>query len=124
MAVIMALTVFLLRIPIVDLFIISDEVRTFSIQMVAIGAFTLLGTLYHASCFVGINRGAGDGRFVAKVDFVCAWIIVLPLLYFTAHVWQLSYPLVFLAARFDQCFKWIIAFFRLRGNKWIRNVTS
>jgi len=124
MAVIMAVSVFLLRIPIVDLFMISDEVRTFSIQMVAIGAFTLLGTLYHASCFVGINRGGGDGRFVAKVDFVCAWIIVLPLLYFTAHVWQLSYPLVFLAARFDQCFKWIIAFFRLRGNKWMRNVTG
>ena len=117
-------SVFMLRLLIVNLFVISDEVRTYSIQIVAIGAFTLLGTLYHASCFVGINRGAGDGRFVAKVDFVCAWIIVLPLLYLTAHVWQLSYPLVFLAARFDQCFKWIIAYFRLRGNKWIRNVTS
>jgi len=124
MAVIMATSVFLLRIPIVNLFVISDSIRTYAIAMVTIGAFTLLGTLYHASCFVGINRGAGDGRFVAKVDFVCAWIIVLPLLYLTAHVWHLSYPLVFLAARFDQCFKWIIAFFRLRGNKWMRNVTS
>ena len=124
MAIIMALSVFMLRIPIVNLFVISDEVRSYSIRMVTIGAFTLLGTLYHASCFVGINRGSGDGRFVAKVDFICAWIIVLPLLYLTAHVWQLSYPLVFLAARFDQCFKWIVAFFRLRGNKWIRNVTS
>ena len=124
MAVVMAVSVFLLRIPIVNLFVVSEEVRSYSIQMVAIGAFTLLGTIYHASCFVGINRGAGDGRFVAKVDFVCAWIIVLPLLYFTAHVWYLSYPLVFLAARFDQCFKWIIAFFRLRGNRWMRNVTN
>ncbi|MDR2571657.1 MAG: MATE family efflux transporter [Oscillospiraceae bacterium] len=124
LAVIMAFSIFLLRIPIVDLFVISESVRSYSIQMVAIGAFTLLGTLYHASCFVGINRGAGDGRFVAKVDFVCAWIIVLPLLFLSAHVWQLSFPLVFLAARFDQCFKWIIAFFRLKGNKWIRNVTN
>jgi len=123
-AVIMAITVFLLRIPIVNLFAISDEVKNNAIQMVAIGAFTLLGTLYHASCFVGINRGSGDGRFVAKVDFICAWVIVLPLLYLSAHIWQLSYPLVFLAARFDQCFKWIIAFFRLRGNKWIRNITT
>ncbi|MCL2819524.1 MAG: MATE family efflux transporter [Oscillospiraceae bacterium] len=124
MAVIMALSVFFLRIPIVNMFVISDEVRTFSIQMVAIGAFTLLGTLYHASCFVGINRGGGDGKFVATVDFICAWIIVLPLLYFTAHIWQLSFPLVFLAARFDQCFKWLIAFIRLRGTKWIHNVTA
>jgi len=123
-AVIMAVSVFLLRVPIVNMFVISDEVKQYATQMVAIGAFTLLGTLYHASCFVGINRGGGDGPFVAKVDFVCAWIIVLPLLYLSAHVWHLSFPLVFLAARFDQCFKWIIAFFRLRGNKWIKNVTS
>jgi len=124
MAIIMAMTVFFLRIPIVNMFNISPDVQSNAIQMVAIGAFTLIGTLYHASCFVGINRGGGDGRFVAKVDFVCAWIIVLPLLYLSAHVWQLSFPLVFLAARFDQCFKWLIAFFRLRGNKWIRNITS
>jgi putative MATE family efflux protein len=124
LAVIMAFSIFLLRIPIVNLFVISETVRSYSIQMVAIGAFTLLGTLYHASCFVGINRGAGDGRFVAKVDFICAWIVVLPLLYLSAHVWQLSFPLVFLAARFDQCFKWIIAFFRIKGKKWIRNVTN
>jgi len=124
LAVVMALSVFLLRIPIVNLFVISEEVKTYATRMVAIGAFTLLGTLYHASCFVGINRGAGDGRFVAKVDFVCAWIIVLPLLFLSAHVWHLSYPLVYLAARFDQCFKWIIAFFRLKGNKWMRSVTS
>jgi len=124
MAAIMAAVVFFLRIPIVDLFVISDEVRSYAIAMVAIGAFTLLGTLYHASCFIGINRGGGDGRFVAKVDFICAWIIVLPLLYLSAHVWQLSFPLVYLAARFDQTFKWIIAFLRLRGNKWMRNVTK
>jgi len=124
MAVVMASLVFLLRVPVIDMFAISEQVRSYSIRMITIGAFTLLGTLYHASCFVGINRGAGDGRFVAKVDFVCAWLIVLPLLYLTAHVWQLSFPLVFLAARFDQCFKWLIAFLRLRGNRWIRNVTG
>jgi len=124
MAVTMASVVFLLRVPIVNMFNISPDVQTYAVQMVAIGAFTLIGTLYHASCFVGINRGGGDGRFVAKVDFVCAWIIVLPLLYLSAHVWHLSFPLVYLAARFDQCFKWLIAFFRLRGNKWMRNVTS
>ena len=32
-------------------------------------------------------------------------------------------PVVFLCTRIDQCFKWIIAFIRLRGDKWIRNVT-
>ena len=40
-----------------------------------------------------------------------------------AFVFKAPLPIVFLCTRIDQCFKWIIAFFRLRGDKWIRNVT-
>ena len=82
-----------------------------------------LGTTYHASCFVGINRGAGDSRFVMTVDMICGWLVVLPLTYLAAFVWKLPLPLVFLCTRIDQCFKWIIAMVRLRGDRWIKNVT-
>ena len=123
MAVVMASIVFFLRRPITGLFNVSGEVGGLALQMITIGAFTLLGTLYHASCFVGINRGSGDGRFVVKVDMICGWLIVIPLLFLSAHVLHLPYPLVYLASRIDQCFKWIIAYFRLRGDKWITNVT-
>ena len=90
---------------------------------ISIGAFTLLGTFYHATCFTGINRGAGDGKFVFKVDMVCGWLIVLPLTFLNAIIIGSPLPIVFLCAKIDQCFKWIIAFFRLRGDKWIRNIT-
>ena len=104
-----------------------EEVMELAKTFISIGAFTLMGTFYHATCFTGINRGAGDGKFVFKVDMVCGWGIVLPVLFLNALVikWPAMYhmPIVFLSARIDQCFKWVIAFFRLRGNKWIRNVT-
>ena len=92
-------------------------------QKVSISMFRRVRyTSYHASCFVGINRGAGDSRFVAKVDMICGWLIVLPSMMIAVRFnWPL--PIVFLMTRIDQCFKWIIAFFRLRGNKWIKNVT-
>jgi len=90
---------------------------------ISIGALTLMGTFYHATCFTGINRGSGDGKFVFKVDMICGWLVVLPLTFLSAIILGLPLPLVFLSARIDQCFKWIIAFFRLRGDKWIRNVT-
>ncbi|MCL2771921.1 MAG: MATE family efflux transporter [Oscillospiraceae bacterium] len=97
----------------------KDLAKTF----IGIGAFTLLGTCYHATCFTGINRGAGDSKFVFKVDMICGWLIVLPLTFLNAIVLHAPLPIVFLSTRIDQCFKWIIAFIRLRGNKWIRNVT-
>jgi Na+-driven multidrug efflux pump len=90
---------------------------------IAIGAFTLIGTFYHATCFTGINRGAGDGKFVFKVDMICGWLIVLPLTFLNGIILGSPLWLVFLCTRIDQCFKWVIAFIRLKGNKWIRNVT-
>ena len=102
---------------------ISQGTKDLAIQLISIGAFTLIGTSYHASCFIGINRGSGDSRFVFLVDMICGWLVVVPMSLLAAFVWKLPMPLIFLCTRCDQCFKWIIAFIRLRGNKWIRNVT-
>ena len=128
--IVMGLGIFFLRAFPVSLYTeISDATRTLAMQLLGIGAFTLIGTSYHMACFTGINRGAGDSRFVFKVDMICGWLVVIPLTVLAAagHLgnWApfFSLPLVFLCTRIDQCFKWIVAFIRLRGNKWIKNVT-
>ncbi len=119
----MALIVFLLRGPFTALYAMEPETAAVTILMIAISAPTLVGTSYHASCFVGINRGAGDNRFVMLVDMICGWLIVLPLTALSAFV--LHWPLhwIYFASRIDQSFKWIIAYLRLRGDKWIHLVT-
>ena len=121
----MAALVFALRVPFTRLYGSAKDPEVYSLAttMIAILAFTLIGTSYHASCFIGINRGAGDSRFVAMVDSICGWLIVLPATALCAFVFKAPLPIVFLATRIDQCFKWVIAMLRLRGNKWIRNVT-
>ncbi|MDL2206350.1 MATE family efflux transporter [Eubacteriales bacterium OttesenSCG-928-N13] len=122
--IIFAALVFVLRGPFVGLFPQENpEVASLAIAMIALGAPTMIGTCYHASCFVGINRGAGDSRFVMIVDMICGWLVVLPLSLLAAFVWKVPHAWMFLFLRIDQCFKWIIAFIRLRGNKWIKNVT-
>lgn len=120
---VMCLLLFFARIPLVSLYNISEETKNLAMTFIGIGSFTLLGTFYHATCFTGINRGAGDSRFVFKVDMICGWLIVLPLTYLNALVLHSPLPIIFLCTRIDQCFKWLIAFIRLRGNKWIKNVT-
>ena len=121
----MAALVFALRVPFTRLYGSSKDPEIYSLAttMIAILAVTLIGTSYHASCFIGINRGAGDSRFVAMVDSICGWLIVLPATALCAFVFKAPLPVVFLATRIDQCFKWVIAMLRLRGDKWIRNVT-
>ncbi len=115
--------VFLLRKPFVSLYGVEAQVAMLAVDMIGIGAVTMIGTTYHASCFVGINRGAGDSRFVMIVDLICGWLVVLPISYVAAFIWKVDAKWMFLFLRIDQCFKWIIAFVRLRGNKWIKNVT-
>ena len=121
----MAALVFALRVPFTRLYGSAKDPEVYSLAttMIAILAVTLIGTSYHASCFIGINRGAGDSRFVAMVDSICGWLIVIPATALCAFVFKTPLPVVFLATRVDQCFKWVIAMLRLRGDKWIRNVT-
>lgn len=122
---VMAAIVFALKVPFTKLYGSSADTEVFDLatQMISLLAVTLIGTSYHASCFVGINRGAGDSRFVMIVDMICGWLVVLPATLLAAFVFHAPLPIVFLCTRIDQCFKWLIAFIRLRGNKWIRNVT-
>ena len=128
--VIMGLGIFFLRAFPVSLYSeISDATRALALKLLGIGAFTLIGTSYHMACFTGINRGAGDSRFVFKVDMVCGWLVVIPMTVLVAvgylNAWSpiFTLPLVYLCTRLDQCFKWLVAFIRLRGDKWIKNVT-
>ncbi len=122
---VMAALVYALRVPFTRLYESSTDPEVFSLSttMIAILAVTLVGTSYHASCFIGINRGAGDSRFVTLVDSICGWCVVLPATILAAFVFDAPLPIVFLCTRIDQCFKWIIALLRLRGDKWIKNVT-
>ena len=121
--VVMCTLVFLLRKPFAGLYGLNEETFALSTKMIGICAFTLLGTSYHASCFVGINRGAGDSRFVMIVDMICGWLVVLPLSALAAFQFHWPLAAIYFCTRIDQCFKWLIAFLRLRGNKWIKNVT-
>ncbi len=122
--VVMCVIIFLLRHVFISAYGLSGEAPAIAEKMIMLGAVTMLGTTYHASCFVGINRGAGDGKFVMYVDLICGWLVVLPLSYLAGYVWHVPPAFMFLFLRIDQCFKWLIAFIRLRGNKWIKNVTE
>ncbi|NLX83131.1 MAG: MATE family efflux transporter [Clostridiales bacterium] len=121
--ILMAALVFLIRKPFINLYSLTPDAADLAVKMVNVCVLTLIGTSYHGSCFVGINRGAGDNRFVMMVDTICGWLIVLPSAFIGAFVLKLPLHWVYFLTRVDQTFKWIIANRRLKGNKWIHHVT-
>lgn len=121
--IVMAGLVFLMRRPFVSLYQVDVQTAALALKMIAICVPTLIGTSYHASCFIGINRGAGDNRFVMMIDMICGWLIVLPSMALGAFVLHLPLHWVYFLSRVDQSFKWIIARWRLTTDKWIHHVT-
>jgi len=113
----------LIRQPIISLYDVSAEAKAYAMEFLFYGALTIWGTSYAASCFVGINRGSGDARFVVVTDMICGWLIVLPLMFLALKMgWPA--PIVFLMSRIDQFLKMGIAFVRLNlTDRWIQNVT-
>jgi putative MATE family efflux protein len=101
----------------------EPETITMLWQFMTIMAFSIIGTAYHAPCFLGIIRAGGDTNFVLIVDFICAWIIVIPASIIVAFVFDAPPVVVFFFLKCDQFFKWIIAIIKTNRFKWIKNLT-
>ena len=71
----------------------------------------------------GIIRGGGDTKFIMIVDIISIWVIVLPLSYLAAFVWNLSPVAVIILLNSDQVFKCVPAFIRVNSYKWVRQLT-
>ncbi len=107
----------------VEFYNVSDTVKAMARDFLAYGALTIWGTGYAAGCFQGINRGSGDVNFVLKTNLICGYAVVIPLSFLSAFVWHWPAPVVYFFTRCDQIVKVFVAFFRLRTDKWIKNVT-
>jgi len=112
-----------LRDVFISLYNFLPETQVMVRQFMTILAFATLGTAYHAPCFIGIIRAGGDVKFVLKVDFICAWIIVIPASLLAAFVFNQPPAVVFFFLKCDQFFKWIIAIVKTNRFKWIKNLT-
>jgi putative MATE family efflux protein len=112
-----------LRDVFISLYNFLPETQLMVRQFMTVMAVATLGTAYHAPCFVGIIRAGGDTKFVLKVDFICAWVIVIPLSILAAFVFMQPPVVVFFFLKCDQFFKWIIAIIKTNRFKWIKNLT-
>jgi Na+-driven multidrug efflux pump len=114
---------FFLRIPVLRLYDLRPETMEMANTFLIILSVVNVGMSYQMPTNSGIIRGGGSTMFVAKLDFISIWLIVLPLSFIMAFVVQAPPAVVVICLNLDQMFKCIPAFIKANYGSWIKKLT-
>lgn len=111
---------FFLRIPVLGIYRLSPETIRMADHFLIILSVVDVGMSYQMPTNSGIVKGGGNTSFVAKVDLISIWVIVIPLSLFMAFVVKASPEAVVCCLNADQIFKCIPAFLEVHYGNWVR----
>lgn len=117
------LLIFFAREPVLSMYDLSAEAHSLAMQFMFILSITTVGTSYQMACDTGIIKGGGDTTFSMKMNLVSMWGIVVPLSSLAAFWLKWPPVVVFFLLKWDQLYKAIPVYLRLRSWKWVRKVT-
>ena len=119
----MSVSLFFLRTPILSLYDLSPETYRLANNFILILCVTGFGTAYEMPVLTGIVRGGGDSSFVFWNDLISIWLIVLPLSYCAAFVFDWSPEAVVFCLNADQLFKCAAAAIKANRYRWMKKLT-
>ena len=123
--IILGLILFALRMPLLTIYSgLSPEALKLADQLIILMCFVMVGMSYQMPVSAGIMRGAGDVKFMAKMNLICIWFIVMPLSFMAAFWWKLPVVWVVLCIQSDQVFKCIPVFTHFKKHQWIKKRTQ
>ncbi len=108
---------------IISLYDVTQEARTLSDQFISVLCITVIGTSYQCACLTGIVTGGGDTRFVLVNDLIHQWLIVIPMAFLSAFVFQFPLWVTFLCLKSDQILKCFVAIVKVNRYRWIHKLT-
>lgn len=120
---VLALLLFLLRIPLLSMYNLTDTAMKMSNDLIILMSIIMIGMSYQMPVSTGIIRGGGDTKFVLRMNTISVWAIVMPLSFMSAFWWKWPVVWVVLMIQSDQIFKAIPVFLRFRSYKWIKKLT-
>lgn len=123
LGIICGLTMFFLRDFVLLAYSLSGSARQLTNDFLVVNSFIVMFMAYTAPTMIGILRGGGDARFVMLLDLLFVWGVTIPLGALAGLVCGLPLPVVFLCLKIDEPIKMLISSVRLRGTRWMRNVT-
>ncbi len=123
MGVVCGLLVFLIRVPVVSLYSVSDLTKSYALAILIVTAFLVFCQSLTMMTMIGILRGGGDGRFVLFLDVSVTWLVAIPLGALAGLVFHWSIPVTYALLKIDELVKMFLSIPRILGGKWIKDVT-
>ncbi len=107
----------------VSFYNVPDATKEMAQVIMIVAALNVFFVSLNAINLIGTLRGAGDTKFVFVADTIMIWVLSAPLGMLAGWVLKLPVWVVFLCLRIDEPLKAIITISRIKGTKWVRNVT-
>lgn len=123
-SVIMGVTLYFARGPILSLFNISDASKAIAYAVMGVGAFIIWIRAFNSVNVVGVLRAGGDTIFSLLLDGGAIWLIGVPIAALGALVFKLELQHVYLLIQIEELVKLIIGYIRFRSGKWINQLTN
>lgn len=102
---------------------LSPQSQEYLRWMIVVCAINLIGMSNNSAVISGIFPAGGDTRFGFICDTITLWLIVVPLGFLGAFVWELPIWVVYIFINMDEWVKMPAVFHHYRKYLWVRNLT-
>jgi len=102
---------------------LSPQSQEYLKWMIVVCAINLIGMSNNSAIISGIFPAGGDTRFGFICDCITLWVIVVPLGFLAAFVWELPIWVVYIFINMDEWVKIPAVFHHYKKYKWVRNLT-
>lgn len=121
--IIIGVLIFVFKDPIVSLYNISDETRTYAISFLTVLSITIVGSCYEFPVEGGIISGGGSTRYAAVIDNLFMWLFTIPFAALSAFVWGFPPIVTFCILKADQVIKCLPNFIVCNRYRWVKILT-
>lgn len=121
--VVVSILIILIKDVAISFYNVSEETKVLAGQLMYVAAVVGFMVSIAATGVVGILRGGGDTKFSLWIEIISLWFFAIPLAFFSAFVLKLNVVAVYAIMKIDEPIKNILLLIRLRGTKWLRDVT-
>ena len=121
--IVVTVSVYLARVPLVSLFGVGEEVRQAAYGLLLV-MMLCMPVRFCNWILVGVYRAGGESKMGFYFEIIAIWLLSVPLVSLGGLVWKLSFPIVFALSYSEDFAKLGVQLWYMLSNRWIKPVTE